>query len=924
MDIQRFRRGMTRGRIILLAMALLIVAQCILISIGISYTNSIRDSIKAQKTDVVLAQSAQTLTQRLSDINNLLLLLQMPDFSLFTSNYLSLRDKSVTDMEEKRLLNMLEALHISPDVISSIYMVGENSNQISIRKSSDNQFLEVLPSLRKDMLQKIGLEELLMRNHDQFIRYHKKDFLDVYNQNKSKLQPNEQDEIDSFLNSLDDHIVIATGTDKVLTIIALNNKSFEQAFPSGPSGQMVFSIVRSDSKLLWSSTSTQSLYNSISVGNKKTITASGVYSNSSRTIQPFGIRVVLSSLQPQNIFNESDLIVKMLVVSVGTLLIAFLFSFFYLRSVFRPFRLISQKIGNRHESADNTPVFRTIPEKLVGSRFHSIPLRNKLAILFCMALGILISTNGFLFSELMMGKIDSLITDSATVIGECSAISISDQVDFYKSLANQISTSRQLQDYLIDNKTNEYNLIVPLKMFPGLNKISYIVLFNKSGGSIYSSVYSNNNKVFDIASMQLKDIDEPYWIYNYNDILGQTVVALFRKINVENMDQSVWLMIVPKEEAFQIADTEQISARYSIRNSANATIYSNDTSSQLGGAEGVYEHRLSGDSGWTLSIRYTFSEISAMKQAFRERFLLSIFIVFLLCIGLSIMISSILTKPITGLTEVMQIAESNGVAKLLTYEKRDEIGGIIHSYNRMIIQLEDATRENLHIMEENAKNKIRENELLAMKTRAEMNMLQAQINPHFLYNTLTTINMQSIRHGDDDTSRIVNALAELLRYSISTNSNTVTLDQEIKHASNYITIQQIRFSNCFHASFTVPDELRSLPVLRFILQPIIENSIKHGFEGWEAGGEISVTACMNGANLIVRICDNGVGMDMDTLSSLRSEMEYDLANWQAGSYGIGLKNVYYRLQLKYHERMKMEIQSELMKGTEVMIEFPVL
>lgn len=924
MDIQRFKRGMTRGRIILLAMVLLLAAQGVLISVGISYTNSIRGSIQAQQTDLVLQQSDQTVTQRLNDVNNLLLLLQMPDFSLFTANYLNLRDESVAASEEKRLLDKLEALHLSPDIVDSIYMIGENINQISIRKASKDHSLEVLPLLRKDLLHQTGLDVFLLRNHDRFIRYDRQAFDEVYHPEESKLQPAERNEVDSFINSLDGRVVLVTGSDKILTVVVLSDLLFGQAFPAGLSGRMFLSVVRDDSSLLWSSSQQKDVLDSVAADDKKTATAAGVFTNVSSEIQPFGIRIVLSSLQPQNIMDESGLMINMLAVSVGTLLVAFLFSFFYLRFVFRPFRLISQKIGSRHESSGNTPVFRRIPEKLMGSRFHAVSLRNKLAILFCIALGMLISTNGFLLSELLTGEIDSLITNSATVMGECAAIGISDQVDSYEGLANQIATSQQLQDYLINNKRNEYSPAEPLKMFPGLNRVSYIVLFNKSGGSIYSSVYSNNDKVFSIASMQLKDFDEPYWIYNYNDILGQTSVVLFRKINVESMDQSVWLLIVPKQEAFQVAKTGQIAATYSILNSAGVLFNSNEGASRPGGAEGLYAQKLSGGPGWTLSIRYSFSEIAAMKQAFRERFLLSILIVFLLSAGLALSISTILSKPIARLTEAMQTAESDGAAKPLVYDRGDEIGGIIHSYNRMIVRLEDATRENLCILEENARNKIRENELVAMKTRAEMNMLQAQINPHFLYNTLATINMQSIRHGDEGTSRIVNALAELLRYSISTSSDIVPLDQEIKHASNYITIQQIRFSNCFHASFDVPDEIGSLPVLRFILQPIIENSIKHGFEGWETGGEITVTARLNGENLILSIRDNGVGMDDETLSGLRSEMERDLAAWQAGSYGIGLKNVYYRLKLHYQERMNMVIHSELMKGTEVRMEFPVI
>jgi two-component system sensor histidine kinase YesM len=924
MDITKIKSGMTRARIILLAMALLLAAQGTLMSIGISYIGSINDSVHTQQADVILKQSAQTVTQRLSDVNNLLLLLQMQDFSLFIRNFLILREPSIAASEEKRLLDRLEALRLSPDVVDCIYMIGENVNQISIRKTTQVRALEVLPYLKKDILNEVGLEELLMRKHDQFVRYGMQDFNQVYLAGGDDLQAGERSDIAAFLSRLDGRLLIATGSDKMLTVIVLNDRLFEQAFPGELSGRMALSVVRGENTLLWSSSQQQGLRDSVAAGDRKTPAPEGTYTNVGRDVQPFGVRIVLSSLQPQNVLSQSGLMAGMLAVSLGTLLAAFLFSFFYLRTVFRPFKAISRKIGSKHEPAGAAPVFRRIPEKFFGSRFHSISLRNKLAILFCVALSMMISTNGLLLSELLSGEIDELTSKSATAMGRCAAIGLADQAGSYENLANQIAISQQLQDYLINNRINEYYGVDPLKMFPDLNRISYIVLFDRSGSCIYSSVYSNNSKVFDIASMQLKDVDEPYWIYNYNDILGQTSMALFRKINVESVDKSVWLLIVPRKETFlQVAETGQVGARYSLQSAAGAPVSSNDTAAaQPGAAEGSYAQKLSGGSGWTFSVRYAFPEIAAMKQAFRERFLLSLFIVFLLSVGLALSISTRLTKPIVRLTEAMQLAESDGVAKPLLYDREDEIGGIIHSYNRMILRLEDATRENMRIMEENVKNKIRENELLAMKTRAEMNMLQAQINPHFLYNTLATVNMQSTRRGDAETGRIVAALAGLLRYSISVNADTAPLEQEINHAANYVTIQQARFSNSFLAMFDVPDDVKGLPVLRFILQPLIENSIKHGFEGWESGGEITVRARRSGGELTIRVGDNGVGMDGDTLARLRADMESELSQWQAGGYGIGLKNVYYRLKLQYRDRMKMRIESELMKGTTITMEFP--
>jgi two-component system sensor histidine kinase YesM len=308
---------------------------------------------------------------------------------------------------------------------------------------------------------------------------------------------------------------------------------------------------------------------------------------------------------------------------------------------------------------------------------------------------------------------------------------------------------------------------------------------------------------------------------------------------------------------------------------------------------------------------------------YQEQFLLFMVIIFLMSTALAIVIANILVRPIRQLKEKMVAAGAGDFVERVDYDAHNEIGDIIKSYNRMIGQLDQTIRENLSIMEENAKNKIRENELLSMKTRAELHMLQAQINPHFLYNTLEAINMRSMQSGNQEISTIVGALADLFRYSVSKGADTVLLMNELNHAANYITIQQIRFGHSFEAEFDVPEELKDKRVLRFILQPILENAIKHGFAGWQYGGRIRIAASATEEEMRLTIGDNGVGMPKQALEHLRAEMEKGLGDWSGDGGGIGLKNVYYRLKLFYKDRVSMAVGSELMKGTEITIAFPL-
>ena len=236
----------------------------------------------------------------------------------------------------------------------------------------------------------------------------------------------------------------------------------------------------------------------------------------------------------------------------------------------------------------------------------------------------------------------------------------------------------------------------------------------------------------------------------------------------------------------------------------------------------------------------------------------------------------------------------------------------------MVLQLNELTEQNIS-------NRLREQKLVSMKTKAELAMLQQQINPHFLYNTLEAINMRARQYGAADVSTMVVSLAKLFRFSIDRGKedDTVSLQEEIDHVQNYIRIQSIRFKDKFTTHWELESAALEASVMRFIMQPLVENAIQHGLNDYSSGGEIYISAKYEDQALELIVADNGIGMSTEQLKAVRQTLENTdedtESEQQEFTTGVGLRNVYLRLKLFYREKVEFQIDSKEYEGTVITI-----
>ena len=210
----------------------------------------------------------------------------------------------------------------------------------------------------------------------------------------------------------------------------------------------------------------------------------------------------------------------------------------------------------------------------------------------------------------------------------------------------------------------------------------------------------------------------------------------------------------------------------------------------------------------------------------------------------------------------------------------------------------------------------------AQKRRSELDVLQSQINPHFLYNTLDSVVWMTENGRTDEAILMVTSLARFFRISLSRGSNIIPIADELEHARHYLTIQKMRYKNKFSAVIAAEDGVEGLYTIKLIVQPILENAIYHGMAYADGDGEITVRARRDGGDVVIEVADNGPGMPEEMVERLLDQ-SYAAAPGTKGS-GIGLRNVHQRIRLTFGEEYGLAIHSEPDAGTTVCIRLPVL
>ncbi len=252
----------------------------------------------------------------------------------------------------------------------------------------------------------------------------------------------------------------------------------------------------------------------------------------------------------------------------------------------------------------------------------------------------------------------------------------------------------------------------------------------------------------------------------------------------------------------------------------------------------------------------------------------------------------------------------------------EEIDMLAEAFNRMrrnitslVNDLKDKSALERKLHREELKNVQMERSL----EHARFQQLQAQINPHFLFNSLNTISRAAMFERAEESARLIQALAKLLRHSLGTRSSLSSIERELQIVREYVHIQKHRFRERLRFELQCDADLSGVQVPCFSIQPLVENAVQHGIEPLESGGEVRLSVCRHNGNVRVAVADTGVGMPAERLQEV---LNTDASSRDPSSASIGLANVRERLYLVYHEAARFEIYSREGEGTTVEIEIP--
>ncbi|RKP51727.1 sensor histidine kinase [Cohnella endophytica] len=317
--------------------------------------------------------------------------------------------------------------------------------------------------------------------------------------------------------------------------------------------------------------------------------------------------------------------------------------------------------------------------------------------------------------------------------------------------------------------------------------------------------------------------------------------------------------------------------------------------------------------GWR--IVGTISEEEVLKEVYKSRD----FIVVLACINIILP-----TLIILGITRSLNIR----LVRILRHMKKvknqnfdtikegesdeDEIGQLTGEFNRMTLQVKSLI-DDVYLAD------IQKKTLELERRQAQLNALQSQINPHFLFNALETIRMRSVIKNESETAKIIHNMAKIFRTSLTWSKDRVTVNEEMEFIVCFLEIQKYRFEDRLDYHLDIDPDVRTCIIPKMMFLPFVENASIHGIELLKSGGRIDVRIEREADDLIFSIRDNGIGMEEEKVKKF---YDYLVSDEEIGER-IGVQNVIYRLKLIYGDRFQLLIDSAPMKGTFIRLRIPV-
>ncbi|MUT67335.1 histidine kinase [Paenibacillus sp. NEAU-GSW1] len=570
--------------------------------------------------------------------------------------------------------------------------------------------------------------------------------------------------------------------------------------------------------------------------------------------------------------------------------------------------------------------------------YTNLPIKYKLFVLFFVMLAVVTSVSSVM-QQYAFGIYDEKVYQQSAKALSLSSVGIENELDKISQLGFTIATDSTIQKYLsaIRSGGSQYDNYVIMRNIKdrivdlgGLGKYIQSVQIYDVNRTEYAagnqSITMKNERLNRIISASAQNKGGNTWVSadEFDDSLtAAREIRSYQNIELENL--GILTIRVDTNKMFSdytAGDSSQHTSMIIVQ--GDKVIYPDDTTVaaetlqhmndggrgyQMMPHEGrqyFVAHVKSAKMGWTYYTLLPFDDIFQSIVQVKNTIIIAFIILIALSILFSLRFAKQLTKPIESLNMKMkrvQLGNFENTDVASTPElAMDEVGQMHRNFRIMLDRINELIQEN-YVKQ------------LAIKD-TQFKALQAQINPHFLYNTLETINWSAKMSRQTQISQMVEALGSLLRTSISIKEPIIPLSKELEIISYYITIQNFRFEERLDFHLEIPDELLYCGIPKLSLQPLIENAVNYGLEQMIDTCVIQVSAELQEDFLFISVQDNGPGMKQQYADQLLS------GEAKTKGTGLGLKNIEERIKLLYGDAYGMTVVSAINAGTKVSLKLP--
>ena len=558
--------------------------------------------------------------------------------------------------------------------------------------------------------------------------------------------------------------------------------------------------------------------------------------------------------------------------------------------------------------------------KRIRKKFRDMKYRHKLTILLVIS-SLVPMTILALYSHNSMSKLvrHNELEDTSSIL-EQTRESIESQIEVYTGLINYLTYSPDIEEVINEKNMDNYVayakytqivdplLTVPKSYHDAINQIQIfadsikvrheytLVPMDEIGQEWWSSQLNDEVQVQWLVNTEKPEIAAVRNIYDGRNRTAVLCITLdYNKIFKPLKN------IISEESGTMVLDQSQniVYRDENIQDNDLADLGESDKILEQISKEYVAVNSTSQNTGWKFYLYKTKKSVekSVYQMLFAEIPLIAGCVLIIFILGMAF--SRLFTRKIEMLTENMDQVNHGSREVTVTSDAEDEVGVLIRSFRRMMGEID-------RLISEVYENKI------ALK-EFELKALTAQINPHFLYNSLSIINWMAIKSGQKEISKVTLDLSTFYRTALSKGEDMVTVENCIRNIEAYLSIQLVMHDNDFTVEWKIDPQVKAEKVPKLILQPVVENALEHGLDVKEEGDKILQLSFLDaGDAVLLRVEDNGMGMEQSVAESL--------VTYQAEGYG--LKNVNDRICLLYGEEYKIRITSSVGKGTVVEMRIP--